>query len=111
MTTRFITVLFLAFSVAQAAIAVPVMQGKAASSTSGQLLQYSPSRKAIDSDMDDDEAAPPIHIHHASATRKKPNHKTVPKKVLQPPPITPPKYSLLIRPGLNNNDLIYKNSY
>jgi hypothetical protein len=111
MTTRFITVLFLTFGVAQASTALPVIPGKAASSTSSQLLQYTPSRTATDSGMDDDEAAPPIHIHHASATRKKPIHKPVTKKVLQPPPVTPPKYSLLIRPALNNDDLIYKNSY
>jgi len=64
-----------------AAQAMPVTKPAAPDTASAVIQTKSTDRSLIDMDFDDDEAAPPVHIHHATASSKKPAKKSLIKKV------------------------------
>jgi len=73
-----------------AAQAMPVSMhptGKNASAIASNQASQHP-------DADEDEAAPPIHIHHAHAATRKTTHKPAQKKIT--PPQAAKLYSLLL---------------
>ena len=81
--------LAIVFGVAQA-MTTPHPSSAASTAASTALTTATPPHM----DMDDDEAAPPVHIHHAHATSKKPIKKQNNKKIA--PVYRPKPYSLLL---------------
>ncbi|TDR73065.1 hypothetical protein [Paludibacterium purpuratum] len=63
-----------------AAQAMPVPKPTATNNASAVVQSTASGRAVPDMDMDDDEAAPPVHIHRAESSSKKPAKKIAIKK-------------------------------